>query len=138
MASTPLRRRVTAALAERGAPRGLAPLDVVCEWLARGGSFVGLASSLSTQLARPNLSRRFVSFVAHRLAPDASTRIASARRTGGKFYRVPLSFNRERARVVNALREQINAKLAADGRLAPFRRRSPLAAQSTGTTLEPR
>lgn len=76
-----LRRRLNLALAERSRSHlgpSASPLDYVEAWLRQGATFADLARSLREDLGQP-ISRRFVSFVCHRLASDARERIVAAR-----------------------------------------------------------
>jgi hypothetical protein len=54
------------------------PLDYVVAYVAGGGQFVELAKELPVEMGEP-LSRRFLSLIAHRLAPGAGARIVAAR-----------------------------------------------------------
>jgi hypothetical protein len=79
---TPKRRRLQAALKQR-AQAQLGPdanaLDYVLSWLERGGLLAELAMDIQQSMAE-SVSRRWLSFVVHRLAPDAPDRIDAARR----------------------------------------------------------
>jgi hypothetical protein len=83
MAAMPKRRRMKAALLKR-ARAALGPdataLDYICQWIAGGRPIKDLAASLQCQLGE-SVSRSILSTLAHHLAPDASTRIRSARET---------------------------------------------------------
>lgn len=85
MAARPVRRAVIAALTSR-ASTVLGPsssaLDYVVAWISAGGTFTTLATCLGDQIGR-SLSRGFVSFTCQRLAPDARSRIRSARERAG-------------------------------------------------------
>jgi len=81
MASTPKRRRLRAALARRAECQigeGATPLDYIVTWVARGGLITELAASLRDEMGE-SMSRGFLSLIIHRLAPDATERIAAAR-----------------------------------------------------------
>jgi hypothetical protein len=88
MASQPRRRLLTAALADR-ARREISPtataLDLVCAWVAGGGSIACLARSLQSELQLP-VSRPWMAFCAHRLGRDATQRIQAARASRGTAY----------------------------------------------------
>jgi hypothetical protein len=84
MPGTPKRRRVTAELALRAKAQlgdGAEPLDYVISWLEHGGLLADLARDLERSMEE-SVSRRWLSFVVHRLAPDAAERIAAARTSG--------------------------------------------------------
>jgi hypothetical protein len=75
------KRRVTAELARRTQAElgdGAGPLDCVISWLEHGGLLADLARDLERSMEE-SVSRRWLSFVVHRLAPDAAERIAAAR-----------------------------------------------------------
>ena len=82
MAATPKRRRLRAVLARRAEATigpGATPLEYVERWIVGGGLISELAASLQDEM-RESMSRGFVSFIVHRLAPDATDRIVAARR----------------------------------------------------------
>lgn len=56
-------------------------LDYVCDWVASGGMITQLAVGLARDMGE-SCSRSFLSLIIHRLAPDATTRIAEARMRG--------------------------------------------------------
>jgi hypothetical protein len=82
MAAMPKRRRMKAALLKR-AHAGIGPkasaLDYVCDWIVGGGLIKDLAMSLQEALGE-SVSRGILSTLSHGLAPDASVRIAQARK----------------------------------------------------------
>lgn len=84
MAGFEKRRRIVAALDARAAAeigQEASALDYILEWVANGR----FLSDLATEIARdPNedVSRTALSHAAHRLSPEASERIAQARRAG--------------------------------------------------------
>ena len=81
MAATPKRRRLRAALtrrAEAAIGPGATPLDYVERWIVNGGQVAQVAASLQEEMGE-SMSRGFVSLIVHRLAPDATERIAAAR-----------------------------------------------------------
>lgn len=81
MAATPKRRRLRAALTRRAEGTigpGATPLDYVERWVANAGLITELAASLQREMGE-SISRGFLSLIAHRLAPDATDRIATAR-----------------------------------------------------------
>ena len=82
MPGTPKRSRLQAALKLR-AQAQLGPdakaLDYVLVWLEQGGLLAELAMDIERSMAE-SVSRRWLSFVVHRLAPDAPDRIDAARR----------------------------------------------------------
>lgn len=85
MAAMPKRRRIRAALlrrAEADLRQGATQLDYVLAWVSPGGLISELATSLQEEMSE-SVSRSFLSFVVHRLAPDATERITTARRRSG-------------------------------------------------------
>lgn len=79
--ATPLRRALTAALAERARTllgEDATALDYVAAWVRAGLSMRALATLLAFDVGR-SLSRGFVSFTCQRLEPQARTRIRAAR-----------------------------------------------------------
>jgi hypothetical protein len=52
--------------------------DYVLAWVARGGLISDLANSLADELGE-SVSRQILSLIVHRMAPDATERIAAAR-----------------------------------------------------------
>lgn len=83
MAATSKRRRLGATLLPRaGLEIGpeAALLDYVLSWIERGGLISYLAKSLQTELGE-SISRFFLSLIVYRLAPDATVRIATTRRS---------------------------------------------------------
>ena len=91
MASRSLWRQVILALEGRAASEigERSAIEYIERWTAHA-SLQSLADSLCVEMERAP-SRRFVSFVAHRLTPDASTRIHAARtaRRSGQLQRYP-------------------------------------------------
>jgi hypothetical protein len=84
MAAMPKRRRMKRALLKRAQAEigsHATALDYVCHWIAGGRLIKGLAASLQEQLGE-SVSRSILSTLVHHLGPDASARIAGARRVG--------------------------------------------------------
>lgn len=91
MPSTPRRKALLRLLGQLAAQEGVTPLDLICHRLESGKTFVKIAAELGDHFG-PHWngagsgpwtpSRAFVSLIAHRLEPDADTRIAEARRKG--------------------------------------------------------
>jgi hypothetical protein len=82
---TKKRTKVRAALAARARDSigdDAVPLDYVCDYVAGGGLVSRLASDIATDIGEA-CSRSFLSLIIHRLAPDATARIAEAREQGG-------------------------------------------------------
>jgi hypothetical protein len=92
MASRPKEARVLALLEQLATEElgdGATALEWILDRLNRGKTFVKIAAEIGERLGGPGTesgrwtpSRAWVSFIAHRMAPDADQRIAEARRKG--------------------------------------------------------
>jgi hypothetical protein len=76
------RHKMRAALlqrAEQELGEGKVALDYVRWWVSTGRSVKALAESVQAEIGE-SVSRNFMSFIVHRLSPDATSRIVAARR----------------------------------------------------------